>query len=251
MASMLGLIGFCSTQVQAGLVEKIPTNWKILPATDAGKELDINSGEVVTLTKMVPEKSTELTSNVLRANDGAILAMKGEQLYARPARGAIAYCAKSSRKVINANIIGAPNSAATDPCFIDRDGDGKFDESFRIDTWNATLFGLAFVSKKSVPINLASYNEISSSYVMDTYYVGIKYIGTNLISGREQFSLAFGGRDLSTVVCCAVTPKEDDYPRTLDIMGAKYTITRNRKGSIHVIVNTAMPAGDFSVRGNI
>ena len=237
-------------QAEAGLVEKIPALWHLQPGQDQGKEIEVRPGGVVTLSTLIPDHAAELTSDAIREGDGAIIAPKGEQLYSRDARGTIAYCTVSSRKVLDSTSIAQPNSAATDPCFIDRDGDGKFDESFRIDSWNATYFGTAFISKKKVQIKPSPYKIISPDDFQQKFYAGVKYIGTG-ISKKEQFSLAIGGNSLATPICCSYLPAGDQYPRTVDIFGGSYSILRNDRGVIRLRVEKSLPGSPFSIRGNI
>lgn len=236
---------------EAGLVEKVEAHWQIEPSTDAQLEVTLNPGDMVTRSLMSPDGSVELTADAVRSDDSFLIARRGEQLYARPARGTTAYCAQSSRKVLSANAIGAPNSAATDPCFIDRDNDGFFDESFRIDTWNAKVVGMAFVSKKNVKISPVPYRKIPADEFHDKPSIGIKYVGTSPLTHREKFTLVFGGKVPATEVCCGVVATGDTYPRSVQLMGAKLSILKNEAGRISVRIDAPLAQGPFAVRGNI
>jgi len=242
-----------------GLVKKIDTTWIVEPALDLGAEKLIKVGEVVSITRLLPERVVVLDGPVLNEAGQAVLP-GGEQLYSRGLEGNMAYCSTSGRKMTKTGY-GPPNSSDDDPCFFDTNGDGRFDKSFRIDTYNATIFGRAIRYGKDVHVD-GSYHEIPRTEWKQDTFIGVRYTAKPIYSGQPVFSVGLGGKEIplashsdfarflgfSGPIGTGIA-KEGEQ-RRIEILGASFLILGINKDGLRVRVERAIPAQPFKFRYN-
>lgn len=222
-----------------------PPIWLVQPASDQGQELTVQVGEWITQTPLLPGGFAELVEDA-RDEQGRSAALSGDELFLRLVNGEQAFCTYASRRP--GTPIGKIGSAETDPCFIDRNGDGQFEVAARVRMLPpATIFAVAPVRERARPIPPVRYRRGDPSKTKHAYSVGVKFDGVYL-GGAPVFKVYFGAGGGGIPVTGSMKLARNG---TADIFGARFTVLSRDKKIMRVRVDRAIPAQTFALSNGV
>jgi hypothetical protein len=215
--------------------------WLVTPAQDEGAELTVRIDEWVTRTPLRPGGLTQLADNAVLP-DGRVAAAAGETLFLRIIGGP-AWCTTSSRKP-GAGAPGKLSSANSDPCFFDRDGDGRFEETVRIRMMPGTsIFGAAPLHTDVDQIRPVAYRKLELTDTKRPFWIGVKFSGV-YITGKPHFTLHYGVEGYEMALGRSMTLARQGK---IEIFGATYTVLSHEKKVVRVRVEKAIPGQTFQL----
>jgi len=217
--------------------------WLVQAASDQGSEITANEGEWVTRTALLPGGLAELQEPAVSAADGSLVYPGDEKLVLRSIDDEPGLCTITHRKIDKAKI-GAPGSSSNDVCFLDTDGDGRFETSLRIKNLSGTsIFGASLPYRHRVALRPAAYRRLEASAMDPPLFVGVKFSGV-YIDGKPHFTVYYGAEGHEAAVGKSMRLARDGK---IDILGATYSILARDKHMIRVRVEKAIPAQRFQL----
>lgn len=134
-------------------------------------------------------------------------------------------------------------------CFLDSDGDGRFDASFR--TWSQTP-GLVMINGRMPKklVSLASpipYSTLDPATSTLDAFVAIERRNWFNIYGLESFTILFGSSAKQERITDPVQFKSSELPKRVHILGSDFTVLSEKDGRMAIRVDFAMPRQPFGV----
>ena len=138
-------------------------------------------------------------------------------------------------------------------CFIDQNGDGSFDATFRMMSQTPALVMInGRMPKKTMPLATPiPYQRLDPATSNLGAFVAIERRNYFNIYGRENFMIAFGSADHQERITDPVHFKSAELPKQMSILGSAFTAHREEDGRLAVSVEAAMPHQPFGVMKTI
>lgn len=246
LAAFLGFSAPVIARSFLGMVIVDPV-WLVQAASDQGSEITANEGDWVTRTSLLPGGLAELQEPAVSEADGNLVYPGNEKLVLRSIGDEPGLCTITHRKIDKAKV-GLPGSSSNDICFVDSDGDGRFETSLRIKNIPGTSsFGASLPYRHKVPLRPAAYRRLEPTAMDKPLFVGVKFSGV-YIDGKPHFTVYYGEEGHEVAVDRSMQLARDGK---IDIFGATYSILARDKHVIKVHVDKAIPAQRFQLTDGV
>jgi hypothetical protein len=134
------------------------------------------------------------------------------------------------------------------PCFVDGDGDGRFEGSFF--TTSVTKGILTIQGKRpGTPKAIAplAYRRLDPSAFRERMFLGLQYRGNANIVGNHVFDVKYGNEEHSGSLTTRVLHKKRNIPGSTEVLGGRFTILAASENGITVRIDQPLPPEPFGV----
>ena len=220
---------------------ELATSWWIEPTAPPAGVRFLASKEPVLKQRLLPSGLVRLTRSVASGEAGFDLADGTELIEVSGGPGPI-FC--DGRLQLTKFVGTSPQG-----CFVDQDGDGRFDATFRMMSQTP---GLVMINGRmprklkplSGPIPYQRANPATSNLGA---FVAIERRNYFNIYGRENFMIAFGSAAHQERITDPIGFKSSELPKRMSILGSSFTALREENGRLAIRVDAAMPRQPFGV----
>lgn len=219
--------------------------WMIEPAPPPPGVRHLASKEIVLKQRLLPTALAELARPTSESETGATLAEGTQLIEVTNGAGAL-FCEgdlQGSRQG------GKLAGGRAQLCFLDSDGDRRFESWFR--SWSSTP-ALVMISgrmpKALKPLAAPlGYRLVDPTTSRIGAFVAIERRNFFNIYNRESFQIVFGSGDMDKRITAPVQFKSEEMPKEIHILGARFTALSEADGKMAIEVHSAMPAQPFGV----
>jgi hypothetical protein len=224
---ILGLIVAPLTVAIAAPQPAILAQWVVQPSdAPLANERLVMDGNTVVRNRLLPTALAVLKADSISETPKSLSVLAGTQLYSvANSPGLAVYCAFESKMRGKDNTLNENRKEIT-LCFIDGDGNGKFESKFGV----AAGVGLPMVqgnipkAKGLMPVDLA-YEVRPTSEFKGDLWVALKYEEYFNIYGNRMIMVAFGSRgNEQTLTDFATFKAKGPFPQVVESLGAKITV---------------------------
>lgn len=220
---------------------QLATSWWIEPAAPPAGVRLLASKEPVLKQRLLPSGLVRLARPVSSAESGFNLAAGTDLIEVSGGPGPI-FC---DGRLETVKFVGTSPQG----CFVDRNGDGQFDATFRMSSQTPALVMInGRMPKKLRPlVNPIPYQRVDPATSNLGAFVAIERRNYFNIYGRENFMIAFGSADHQERITDPIGFKSAELPKQMSILGSSFTALREENGRLAVRVTAAMPRQPFGV----
>jgi hypothetical protein len=244
------LLGCASTLAQGD--GGIASPWRIGPVAIDSDERSAKIGTVLWRQPLNAAALVTLERDAVAADaDGNTLLSAGDELFQIVINNIPIYCDSTPPKpsALSKAMFGggklADNSAI---CLIDGDRDGKFDHyvSKKIQFEGVPIVRNPFEYSPK-PLQKLGFNLRPAGPGVGGYWVGVRYASGDKAHEFLGFQLVFGDHRSSSKLTENIAGAKGDFPRTLEVLGAKVVIFSVLNGVIRYRIDQVMPDQPFSI----
>lgn len=234
-------LGSVATAPASAQRAELATSWWIEPAPPPQGVRFLASKEPVLKQRLLPSGLTRLDRSVAPAEAKFNLAAGTELIEVTGGPGPI-FCDGRYQSV---KFVGTSPQG----CFIDQNGDGLFDATFRMMSQTPALVMVnGRMPKKLLPLaSPISYQRLDPATSSLGAFVAIERRNYFNIYGLENFMIAFGSGDHLERITDPIGFKSAELPKKMSIMGSSFTALKEENGRLAVSVEAAMPRQPFGV----
>lgn len=224
---------------------ELATVWWIEPAAPPPGVRFLASKEQVLKQRLLPIGLVRLGRSVTSSEAGFDLAAGTELIKVNGGPGPV-YC--NGRLQVTKFVGASPQG-----CFIDQNGDGSFDATFRMISQTPGLVMInGRLPKKLTPLaSPIPFQRVDPTSSTLDAFVAIERRNYFNIYGRENFMIVFGSAAHQERITDPIGFKSSDLPKQMSILGSSFTALKEEKGRLAVRVDAAMPRQPFEVTKTI
>lgn len=243
MRKVVALLALSSVATAPATAQRaqLATSWWIEPAAPPAGVRYLASKEPVLKQRLLPSGLVRLSRSVAKNEAGFDLAAGIELIEVTGGPGPI-FCDGRFQKV---KFVGISPQG----CFVDQNGDGLFDASFRMISQTPALVMVnGKMPKKLQPlVSPIAYEKADPATSALGAFVSIERRNYFNIYGSENFMIAFGSGDQLERITDPIGFKSSELPKQISIMGSSFTALKEENGRLAVRVDAAMPRQPFGV----
>lgn len=215
---------------------RLASSWAIEPAPPPAGIRHLAGKDELLRQRLLPSGLAELARVWSDPDVGELPA--GMQLVEASSDAGAVYCEGDVREGDSEGLL----------CFLDADRDGRFESRFEAASSTPAL--AMFTGRMKAPRPLAEpleYRIVDPKTSRIPAFVAIERRNYFNIYARENFMIVFGTGDEKKRITDPVHFKAADMPKTLTILGARFTALGETGGKLAVEVHEGMPAQPFAV----
>lgn len=227
--------------------------WTVVAEPPPSGVASVSKGDLVLKQRLLPIGYATLVADATDLKTGNLVAAAGTALLQLKTEAGIGYCVAAAPKT-TALFRARPGSPYLRACFLDADGDGRFDSSAE---YEGMAIGLPSVTAKwpkhmhvlTAPI---AYQVRAPGEYAPAMYAGIKFDGFAKLGGAPVFVDVYGPEAEGFGITRA-WPRDQDGTGSLAktgdvlILGAKLKVISNDGTTLQMRVDQTMPAGPFGI----
>ena len=220
---------------------ELATSWWIEPASPPEGIRFLASKEPVLKQRLLPSGLVRLGRSVASPEAKFDLAAGAELIEVTGGPGPI-FCDGRYQSV---KFVGISPQG----CFVDQNGDGQFDATFRMMSQTPALVMVnGRMPKKLQPLaSPIAYQRVDPATSGLGAFVAIERRNYFNIYGLENFMIAFGSGDHLERITNPIGFKSSELPKQMAIMGSSFTALKEENGRLAIRVDAAMPRQPFGV----
>ena len=231
IAVMLGVLAVSPGQAQRA---QLGTMWWLEPIAPPAGIRHLAGKEHVLKQRLLPSGLTRLDRTVAKAEASFDLPAGSELIEVKGGPGKI-FCDGQLKQ--------------SQGCFVDGDGDGRFETAFRTYSQTPALVMInGRMPKKTMPLAAPiPYTVLDPATSTLDAFVAIERRNWFNIYGLESFTILFGSSTKQERITAPIQFKSTELPKQVNILGSSFMVLSEKDGRMAVRVDAAMPRQPFGV----